>query len=210
MSSGWKVVAIVFPCFTHTGSPLYSASTWMLVPVLTICGARINTSSSRLLSNSHFTTWIALCNCRPYAFRLTVISNAPRQFWVGFSTAEDSNIAPAHVPKHGFLWVNCCNFSQKKPSRSSNSSSVVDSPPGIINASIVLKSSAWRINLTLITSCSKDCWCASKLPCNANTPTVKLAILMRHVFVVSQWVRVEKRPDLSWRRVIQLQFLAEC
>ena len=44
--AGWNVVTMLRPCSTHTGSPLYCASTVLPGPKRRMIGARMNTASS--------------------------------------------------------------------------------------------------------------------------------------------------------------------
>jgi hypothetical protein len=71
----------------------------------------------------------ALPTCEPQPFRAILTATPPRTSWppfFAFSTADESRIAPAHVPHTGFFLRNCAMGSSSPASRAS-SAIVVDS-----------------------------------------------------------------------------------
>ena len=106
-----------------------------------------------------------LSSCRPYAFLSTETSINPY---------FDKRINPAQVPKTGIPDLTRETISLSKPLRDKSFCNVVDSPPGITNASTKTNSFPVRTSEPYAPNFFKTERCSEISPCSASTPIFTL------------------------------------
>lgn len=137
-------------------------------------GARIKTPRKGEVKPLIFRSDSKLAICRPNPFRRTAISICAKLFWSGrpSMTSLARRIMPAHVPKTGNPSLMRRARGSKVPLDSNSMEIVVDSPPGITNASTPRRSSGTLTWRTVAPNFSSAVECSLEAPCKARTPTV--------------------------------------
>jgi hypothetical protein len=119
---------------------------YILRRIRAICGARINTAWK---SSTNPSRAISVSNCQ-FDDRRHCASHrcqsAPKLLWSGrpSSTPLANRIIPAQVPNTGIPCFNRASIASNNPEVKSKCDIVVDSPPGITNASTASKSEGVR------------------------------------------------------------------
>src|SRR6266851_1675342 len=179
VSSGWNAVASAGPWRTATILPVRGSVARISTPGPTSStqGARMKTARNggppapvMSMSLSNESAW------RPNAFRLTVMSIAPRVSWsLARSTSLlASRIIPAHDPKTGIPAPIRSRSGRTRSKIAVSFQIVVDSPPGMMRPSTTSSSAGRRTATGSAPAAVIARRCSATSPCRASTPTVAL------------------------------------